>query len=73
MPQSTDPFANDEPGDDAVPLDPESLTLLDAEGNPVDSVTIDGEGVYTVEGGKIVFTPEPQFTGTATPVDYRIA
>ncbi|GEB16923.1 Ig-like domain-containing protein [Pimelobacter simplex] len=73
VPQSTDPFANDEPGDDAVPLDPESLTLLDAEGNPVDSVTIDGEGVYTVEGGKIVFTPEPQFTGTATPVDYRIA
>ncbi|MCG8152704.1 hypothetical protein GUY44_19635, partial [Pimelobacter simplex] len=73
VPQSTDPFANDEAGDPAVPLDPDSLTLLDAEGNPVESVTIPGEGTYTVADGRIVFTPEPQFTGTATPVDYRIA
>ncbi|MCG8152705.1 LPXTG cell wall anchor domain-containing protein, partial [Pimelobacter simplex] len=73
VPQSIDPLANDEAGDPAVPLDPDSLTLLDAEGNPADSVTVPGEGTYTIEDGKIVFTPEPQFTGTATPVDYRIA
>ncbi|MCG8152701.1 hypothetical protein GUY44_19620, partial [Pimelobacter simplex] len=70
---SIDPFANDEPGDPAVPLDRDSLTLLDGAGNPVSTVSVPGEGVYTVEDGKIVFTPEPDFTGTATPVDYRIA
>ncbi|MCG8149736.1 hypothetical protein GUY44_04540, partial [Pimelobacter simplex] len=73
QPQSIDPLANDEAGDDAVPLDPDSLTLLDADGNPVSSVTVPGEGVYTVSDGKLVFTPEPQFTGTATPVDYQVA
>jgi len=73
VPQSIDPLANDEAGDPAVPLDPDSLTLLDSDGKPVDSVTVPGEGKYTVKDGKIVFTPEPQFTGTATPVDYRIA
>ncbi|MFJ9313861.1 Ig-like domain-containing protein, partial [Pimelobacter simplex] len=73
QPQSVDPLTNDEAGDDAVPLDPDSLTLLDADGNPTDSVTSPGEGVYTVEDGKLVFTPEPQFTGTATPVDYQVA
>ncbi|MFJ9317179.1 Ig-like domain-containing protein, partial [Pimelobacter simplex] len=73
QPQSIDPLANDEAGDDSAPLDPDSLTLLDADGNPTDSVTVPGEGVYTVEDGKLVFTPEPQFTGTATPVDYQIA
>ncbi|WP_320669424.1 Ig-like domain-containing protein [Patulibacter defluvii] len=72
QPQSTDPFANDEPGDDQVPLDRESLTLLDGDGNPTDRVEVPGQGVYTVEDGKIVFTPEPQFTGAADPVDYRI-
>ncbi|WP_320669425.1 Ig-like domain-containing protein [Patulibacter defluvii] len=71
--QSTDPFANDRPGDDQVPLDRDSLTLLDGDGNPVDRVEVPGQGVYTVEDGKIVFTPEPQFTGTADPVTYRIA
>ncbi|KAB2811530.1 hypothetical protein F9L07_06525 [Pimelobacter simplex] len=73
VPQSVDPLANDEAGDDAVPLDPKSLTLLDADGNPVSSVTVPGEGVYTVSDGKLVFTPEPQFTGEATPVRYQVA
>ncbi|MBL3685962.1 hypothetical protein D3248_03205 [Leucobacter zeae] len=73
VPQSVDPMANDAAGDERVPLDPDSLTLLDADGNPVDAVTIDGQGTYTVQDGRLVFTPEPQFTGTADPVDYRIA
>ena len=74
LPQSIDPLANDDPGDPSVPLDPDSLTLLDAGGNPVASVTLPGQGVYTINGaGEIVFTPEPDFTGTADSVDYRVA
>lgn len=72
-PQTADVLANDKPGDEDVPLDPESLTLIDADGNPTDTVTVPGQGVYTVEDGKIVFTPEPQFTGTADPVIYQVA
>ena len=74
MPQSINPLANDDPGDPSVPLDPDSLTLRDAGGNPVASVTLHGQGVYTINGsGRIVFTPEPDFTGTADSVDYRVA
>ncbi|SDQ50308.1 Ig-like domain-containing protein [Leucobacter chromiiresistens] len=72
-PQSIDPLANDSAGAESAPLDPGSLTLLDADGAPTTTVTVPGEGVYTLEGGLIVFTPEPAFTGTATPVAYRVA
>jgi MYXO-CTERM domain-containing protein len=72
LPQSVDPLVNDEPGDPQVPLDPQTLTLLDDNGDPVDTVTVPDEGEYTIKNGKIVFTPEPQFTGDATPVDYRV-
>ena len=71
-PQSIDPLANDSAGDDAVPLEPDSLTLLDKDGNPVDSVTVPGQGTYKIEDGKIVFAPEPGFVGTADPVDYQV-
>ena len=38
-------------------------------GNPVDSVTVEGEGTYTIDkDGKVTFTPEPEFLGTATGV-----
>ncbi|WP_398599725.1 Ig-like domain-containing protein [Streptococcus sp. Marseille-Q5619] len=39
-------------------------------GDPVDSVTVDGEGTYTIDpnSGKVTFTPEPEFLGTATGV-----
>ena len=37
-------------------------------GDPVDSVTVEGEGTYTIEDGKVTFTPEPEFLGTATGV-----
>ncbi len=72
-PQSVDPLVNDRPGDPGVPLDPRTLTLLDAAGDPVTSVVLPGQGTYTIAGGRIVFTPLPDFTGTATPVDYRVA
>ena len=39
-------------------------------GDPVDSVTVDGEGTYTIDpnSGKVTFTPEPEFLGTAKGV-----
>ena len=39
-------------------------------GDPVDSVTIEGEGIYTVApDGTVTFKPEPQFTGVAKGVE----
>ena len=38
-------------------------------GDPVDSVTVDGEGTYTIDkDGKVTFTPVAEFLGTATGV-----
>ncbi|WP_189115042.1 beta strand repeat-containing protein [Pilimelia terevasa] len=48
-------------------------TLLDTQGNPIGGpVTITGEGAYTLSGATITFTPQQTFTGTATPVTYRL-
>ena len=55
-----------------VPIDTkEPAKLIDPKtGQPVDSVTIDGEGTYTVnpETGEVTFTPDKQFTGKGTPI-----
>ncbi|WP_222430369.1 LPXTG cell wall anchor domain-containing protein, partial [Streptococcus sp. sy004] len=53
-------------------LDMSTLTLLDANGNPTTSVTVDGQGTYTLENGVITFQPLPSFVGTATPVRVRV-
>lgn len=60
-----------------MPLDPATLTLLDSHGDPATSVTVP-EGVYTIDwtdpdAPRIVFTPNSGYTGTPTPIDYRIA
>jgi uncharacterized repeat protein (TIGR01451 family) len=51
-----------------------SVTLLDANGNPATTVTIPGQGAYTLDpaAGGITFTPEPRFAGTPSPVTYRV-
>lgn len=51
-----------------------SVTLLDANGDPVMSVSIDGEGVYALDAtsGVITFTPAEGFTGTARAVAFRV-
>lgn len=51
-----------------------SVTLLDADGDPATTVTVTGQGTYTLDGstGVITFTPATGYTGTATPVDYRV-
>ncbi|MDY6049675.1 MAG: G5 domain-containing protein [Corynebacterium sp.] len=43
--------------------------LQDGDGNPVDSVTIDGQGTYSIDNqGLVSFVPEAGFTGTADGV-----
>lgn len=51
-----------------------SVTLLDTDGDPATSVTIPGQGTYTVDPatGTLTFTPAPGFTGTVAPVTYRV-
>ncbi len=58
--------SSDVPMDDAVPA-----KLIDPEtGKEVDSVTIDGEGTYTVApDGTVTFVPEKDFVGEGTGVD----
>lgn len=75
--QDVDPLANDH-FSAGVPADPSTLTLLDPDsGDPVTSVTVPDQGVYTIDASdranpRIVFTPTPEFIGTATPVTYRV-
>ena len=39
------------------------------------SVTVEGEGTYTINPttGEVTFTPEPSFTGTAKGVDVTLS
>ena len=59
----------------SVALDKSTLTLLDANGNAVTTVTVDGEGTYTLDKttNVITFQPTEEFTGKATPVRVQIA
>ena len=56
-----------------VELSEKPAKLVDPEtGDPVDSVTVDGEGTYTVApDGTVTFTPEKSFTGQATGVTVK--
>jgi CshA-type fibril repeat protein len=64
---------------DSSNVDPTSVRLINGNGNgngdPVDTLTVDGEGVWSVDTatGKITFTPEDGFTGDPTPVKYTVA
>ena len=59
----------------SVALNKSTLTLLDANGNSVTTVTVDGEGTYTLDKttNAITFQPTEEFTGKATPVRVQIA
>ena len=56
-----------------VELSDKPAKLVDPKtGDPVDSVTIDGEGTYKVSPeGTVTFTPEKSFTGQATGVTVK--
>lgn len=66
---------NDKAGDPSAPLVPSSVMLIDpATGDPVSTLKVPGEGTFTVQpDGGIRFVPEKGFTGTTTPVTYRIS
>jgi len=76
--QATDvtvsPLANDTPAGSAFV--PSTLLLKDpADATFKASVTIPGEGTYTVDPatGTVTFSPETSFTGVATPITYQVA
>ena len=56
-----------------VELSDKPAKLVDPKtGDPVDSVTIEGEGTYTVApDGTVTFTPEKDFTGEASGVTVK--
>ncbi|HEL1558075.1 TPA: hypothetical protein TXJ05_002312, partial [Streptococcus suis] len=61
-------------GDEVVPIDPTSITLLDESGQPAFEVPAKDSngniiGSYVLNpDGTITFTPNPDFVGTAVPV-----
>ncbi|MFC7439472.1 MULTISPECIES: Ig-like domain-containing protein, partial [unclassified Agrococcus] len=60
---------------DAGVLDVATLALIDAQGieqAPGAPLTVLGEGVWTIDGSTVTFTPEVGFQGNPTPVDYRV-
>ena len=59
------------PGNPNVPIDEKVAPTLEGA-NPEGKVVVPGEGTYTVDkDGKVTFTPEPQFTGTAKGVTVK--
>ena len=70
-------FGNDTPANAGVPFDLATLRLCRPTDTPPacsqTSVTIAGEGVYSINGdGTVTFTPEPEFVGVATPIAYVV-
>ena len=65
-------------GDSATPVTPSAqypAKLVDPKtGAKVDSVTVDGEGTYTINPttGEVTFQPLPTFKGTASGVDVTL-
>ncbi|GAA1586772.1 hypothetical protein GCM10009789_45460 [Kribbella sancticallisti] len=73
-PVTLDPLANDTSGH-GTGLDPLSLVLIDpADGSLKKVVTIAGQGsLHANPDGTVGFDPLPAFTGTATPITYRVS
>ncbi|MDO4412170.1 G5 domain-containing protein [Cutibacterium sp.] len=53
---------------------PLQVKLLDAQGKPTDSVTVDKQGTYTIDTktGRVTFTPESNYYGKANPVTLSV-
>ncbi|WP_307378728.1 Ig-like domain-containing protein [Microbacterium sp. W4I20] len=73
VPVTIDVLGDDSPGTGGAPLDRDSLRIVDADGDLITELTVPGEGIWTVVDGTIVFTPEPGFAGTTTPITYSVA
>ncbi|NLF70791.1 MAG: tandem-95 repeat protein, partial [Candidatus Anammoximicrobium sp.] len=63
-------LANDTSGD---MVDPTTVQIV-GTANPGDPVVVPGEGTWTIHPttGDITFTPEPDFTGDPTPIQYTV-
>jgi uncharacterized repeat protein (TIGR01451 family) len=61
-------------GNDRGTLDPTSVRLVGAGGDLVTTLTVVGQGVWSVDPqtGAITFTPDAGFTGDPDPVRYRV-
>ena len=76
--QTITPLANDAGGNSSFPLDATTVKLCAAgETSPNcnrTSLTVAGEGTYTVNTttGVVTFDPLPTFSGTATPITYQV-
>jgi CshA-type fibril repeat protein len=80
--QTINPLSNDSAGASSFPLVASSVKLCDPDSDPAEvspncsltTLTIDGEGTYTVNPttGVVTFNPLPTFTGTATAVNYQV-
>ena len=68
------PVTVDPIGNDTGNFDPSSVVLLDQTGGRVTTLTVPGEGTWTVNttSGAITFTPLAGFRGDPTPVEYEI-
>jgi len=54
-------------------LDLSTIKLLDGDGNPVTHLEVPGQGTWNVGGdGKVTFTPEADYNGPVTPVQYVV-
>ena len=62
---------NFDKGNDKVALVPSTLTLVNADGAKVTSVTVPNEGTYELSNGAITFTPLPSFHGKASGVSVQ--
>ena len=74
-PQTITLISNDAPGVDTSPLLPASIRLCDtneiAPNCSKTELVVPGEGSYRLNpNGTVVFTPDPMFEGSATPVRY---
>ncbi|MFS8908785.1 Ig-like domain-containing protein, partial [Synechococcus sp. OH2] len=55
-------------------LDPSTIDLDPSSPGQQTTLTVPGEGTYTVNltTGEVTFTPDPSFTGAATPIQYTV-
>lgn len=79
LPSATNSAPIGQPGkatpDYGTTIDPTSVQLLDAAGNPAGKeLKVDGQGTWTVDSaGQFTFTPVPGFVGTPVSVLYTAA
>ncbi|WP_423920903.1 beta strand repeat-containing protein [Frigoribacterium sp. 2-23] len=82
-PVTVDVTANDAPGvAGGTPID-KTTVVFPADGQPAGAavsnggrtLTVPGQGTYTVSPttGQVTFTPERAYTGTPTPITYRVS